>query len=151
MGKFQQGRCISFHWAMTMGRVCGYVPHKKRGKGFKMFQSWDTSQVSIVDGQPTPPQTYSPWEIRVYIRPYSGKPMVRDHYTTHFMGNQTVQMYGSFEGFPPLNSALLGLVIQWPLMVPPLKTNMTLLECPPFESMYFLWKNMAIFQPVMLC
>ena len=97
---------------------------KRRGKGFKMFQSWDTSQISIMDGQPTPPQR-TPHK-KVYIRPYSGKPMVRDHYTTHFMGNQTVQMYGSFEGFPPVNSALLGLVIQWPLMVPPSKTNMTI-------------------------
>ena len=33
---------------------------------------------------------------------------------THFGGDQTMQIYGDFEGFP-LNSALFGLVISWPL------------------------------------
>ena len=52
---------------------------------------------------------------KALFKPYSGNGQ-----------GSLIHMYGSFEGFPPLNSALLGLVIQWPLMVPPPKTNMTI-------------------------
>ena len=35
---------------------------------------------------------------------------IRDHSTSHFLWDQTMQMHGNFEGFS-LNSALFGLAI----------------------------------------
>ena len=85
---------------MTMGRVCGYAPHKKRGKGFKMFPyGWSTY---------TPPNVLPMRNKGLYkalFREANGQGSL--HYPIKQFKCMVV-----LRDFLPLNSAWLGLVIQ---------------------------------------
>ncbi len=58
------------------------------------------------------------WILEWFLEHKNQRTCIRDQQISHNLpifvgGDQRMQMYGNFEGFP-LNSALFGLVMQWP-------------------------------------